>query len=162
MVVNGWILNKCILKSFFVDFELPEIITIIVLIYVYDHIIAELLLLLLTKWRIESMFLKVMLKDVKSTGAKSMQIESANIANICTSLFWRLSGKGISPDGIQHLIYDVFNLLRNGGSFTVTSVNFELEQMGWGSSMIDEYCFELIIFILENEFDYNVKKRALH
>ncbi len=91
-----------------------------------------------------------------------MYHESTNTANICTSLFWRLSTKGLAPDKIQHLIYDVFNLLRDGGSFTVAAVNYELERIGWDNSMIDEYCFELIIFILENEFDYKVTKRALH
>lgn len=91
-----------------------------------------------------------------------MQKQTYDTANICTSLFWRLSSKGISPQKVQHLIYDVFNLLREGGSFTVAAVNFELEKIGWERSIIDDYCFELIIDILEKEFDYQVTKRALH
>lgn len=90
------------------------------------------------------------------------QEESVNTSNICTSLFWRLSSKGLNTSKIQHLIFDVFNLLRNGGSFTVAAVNYELERLGWDASIIDDYIFELIIFILEKEFDYKVTKRALH
>ncbi len=88
--------------------------------------------------------------------------ESANTANICTSLFWRLSTKGLDTSKIQHFIFDVFNLLRNGGSFTVAAVNYELEQIGWEAAILDDYSFELIIFILEKEFEYKVTKRALH
>lgn len=83
-------------------------------------------------------------------------------SNICTSLFWRLSGKGLDEHTIQHLIFDVFNLLRDGGSFTVAAVNYELEKIGWENGLIDDYAFELIIFILEKEFDYQVTKRAVH
>ncbi|MBU0992341.1 MAG: hypothetical protein KJ737_07585 [Proteobacteria bacterium] len=91
-----------------------------------------------------------------------MQKEIYDTANVCTCLFWRLSSKGIPPKKIQHLIYDVFNLLREGGSFTVATVNYELEQIGWETSLIDDYCFELIIYILEKEFGYKVTKRVLH
>lgn len=85
-----------------------------------------------------------------------------NTANICTTLFWRLSSHGLSPDDINRLVKDVFILLRDGGSFTVSFVNFELRKMGWDRPVMDESSFELIIFLLENEFDYTVKTHAIH
>ena len=91
-----------------------------------------------------------------------MHKETYDTANVCTCLFWRLSSKGIPAKKVHHLIYDVFNLLREGGSFTVAAVNYELERIGWARSIMDDYSFELVIYILENEFEYKVTKRALH
>lgn len=85
-----------------------------------------------------------------------------NTVNICATLFWRLSSHGLRPIEINRLVKDVFNLLRNGGSFTVAFVNYELEQLGWKNSIMDEYSFELIIFLLENEFEYKVNTHVIH
>lgn len=85
-----------------------------------------------------------------------------NTLNICTTLFWRLSSFGLLPDEINRLVKDVFNLLRDGGSFTVSFVNYELQRMGWKKDVMDECSFELIIFLLENEFDYTVHTHVLH
>jgi hypothetical protein len=85
-----------------------------------------------------------------------------NTVNICTTLFWRLSSIGLSPEDVNKVVKDVFNLLRDGGSFTVSFVNYELERIGWKKDIMDEFSFELIIFLLENEFDYNVNTHVLH
>ncbi len=85
-----------------------------------------------------------------------------NTANVCATLFWRLSSHGLRPAEINRLVKDVFNLLRDGGSFTVAFVNYELENMGWPESVMDEYSFELIIFLLETEFDYKVNTHIIH
>lgn len=90
------------------------------------------------------------------------QTSRENTVNICTTLFWRLSSFGLCPDEINKLVKDVFNLLRDGGSFTVSFVNYELQRMGWKEDVMDECSFELIIFLLENEFDYNVNTHVLH
>ena len=85
-----------------------------------------------------------------------------NTVNICTMLFWRLSGVGLSQEEINKLVKDVFNLLREGGSFTVAFVNYELQQLGWEKPVMDECSFELIIFLLENEFDYKVNTHVIN
>lgn len=85
-----------------------------------------------------------------------------NTVNICATLFWRLSSFGLSPENINRLVKDVFNLLRDGGSFTVSFINYELQRLGWKQDVMDECSFELIIFLLENEFDYNVNTHVLH
>jgi hypothetical protein len=85
-----------------------------------------------------------------------------NTVNICTTLFWRLSSFGLLPDEINKLVKDVFNLLREGGSFTVAFINYELQSMGWKKDVMDECSFELIIYLLENEFDYSVNTHVLH
>ncbi|MBU1169990.1 MAG: hypothetical protein KKD44_10550 [Proteobacteria bacterium] len=85
-----------------------------------------------------------------------------NTVNICATLFWRLSSHGLTADEINRLVKDVFNLLRDGGSFTVAFVNYELQQLGWIRPVMDESSFELIIFLLENEFDYVVNTHVTH
>lgn len=89
-------------------------------------------------------------------------IARENTANVCATLFWRLSGKGLQPPEINSIVKDVFNLLRDGGSFTVAYINYELEGMGWPIAVMDEYTFELIIFLLETEFDYTVNTHIIH
>jgi len=66
------------------------------------------------------------------------------------------------PVEVSILIKDVFNIIHDGGDFTVTSVNRELEGLGWGERIMDEVSFELIIFLLENEYDYEVQEHTLH
>jgi hypothetical protein len=85
-----------------------------------------------------------------------------NTVNICTTLFWRLSNLGLTPEEINKLVKDVFNMLKDGGSFTVSFVNYELRMMGWEKQVIDECSFELIILLLENEFDYSVYSHVIH
>lgn len=85
-----------------------------------------------------------------------------NTVNICATLFWRLSSHGLTPDEINRLVKDVFTLLRDGGSFTVAFINYELQRQGWSTSVLDENSFELIIFLLENEFDYIVNTHVIH
>ena len=66
------------------------------------------------------------------------------------------------PVEVSILIKDVFNIIHDGGDFTVTSVNRELVGLGWGERIMDEVSFELIIFLLENEYDYEVQEHTLH
>lgn len=89
-------------------------------------------------------------------------VAKENTANICATLFWRLSSHGLESSEVNKLVKDVFNLLREGGSFTVAFVNYELENIGWSKSIMDDHSFELIIYLLENEFDYTVNTHIIH
>jgi hypothetical protein len=82
--------------------------------------------------------------------------------NICDTLFGRLSARGLMSVEILRLIKDVLNIVRDGGNFTVASINKELERLGWRERVMDETSFELITFILENEYDYEVKRILLN
>ena len=82
--------------------------------------------------------------------------------NICDILFGRLSDRGLLSIEIPRLIKDVLNIVRDGGNFTVSLINQELERLGWREQVMDETSFELITFILENEYDYEVKRHLLH
>ena len=91
-----------------------------------------------------------------------MDLKADRNSNICDTLFGRLTARGLMSVEILRLIKDVFNIVRDGGNFTVASINMELERLGWRDRVMDETSFELIIFILENEYDYEVKRHLLH
>ena len=91
-----------------------------------------------------------------------MDLKADRNSNICDTLFGRLTAQGLMSGEIPSLVRDVFNIIRDGGNFTVASINMELERLGWRKRIMDEISFELIIFILENEYDYEVKRHTLH
>ena len=91
-----------------------------------------------------------------------MQLKRDDTTEIYSILFGRLSDRGMMPVEITRLIKDVFNIIRDGGSFTVSSINKALESLGWGDQIMDEISFELIIFLMETEHEYEVKKYILH
>ena len=77
-------------------------------------------------------------------------------------LFRRLSDRGLMSFEIARVIKDICNIVRDGGDFTVPFINRKLELLGWRERIIDETSFELIIFVLENEYGYEVKRHILH
>ena len=85
-----------------------------------------------------------------------MDFRTERDRNICETLFERLSARGLMGAEIPRLITDVLNIVRDGGDFTVTFINDELMRIGWKERVMDETSFELITFILENEYDYEV------
>ena len=90
-----------------------------------------------------------------------MDLKIDRASNICDTLFGRLSARGLMSVEIPRLITDVFNIVRDGGNFTVAYINCELERLGWRERIMDVTSFELITFILENEYDYEVKRHLL-
>ncbi|GAB6097297.1 hypothetical protein JCM14469_35510 [Desulfatiferula olefinivorans] len=88
--------------------------------------------------------------------------EDINTADICSTLFWHLSDQGLAPNQVNQLVKDVFNILREGGVFTVTTINRELEGLGWQKQAVDDYILELILTILEKEFKYTISSHTVH
>lgn len=88
--------------------------------------------------------------------------EEINTADICSTLFWHLSDQGLKPNQVNQLVKDVFNILRDGGVFTVGYINHELEVMGWQQKAVDDYILELILTILEKEFKYTISSHTVH
>jgi hypothetical protein len=89
-------------------------------------------------------------------------IEGHNTAEICNSLFQLLNHKGLNTTQVNKILKDMFNLLRDGGSFKLSFVNGELEKQGWDSEMFDENMFEHVLALLRKEFNYSVDLCALH
>ena len=72
-------------------------------------------------------------------------------------LIYRFTERGVGVDHIPGLMRNVLRLIGDGGMFTTTQVNAQLEQQGWGSEVLDETCFQLIVYILESEWGYRVR-----
>jgi hypothetical protein len=75
-------------------------------------------------------------------------------------LIYRLTERGILLDHIPALVRDVLRIIGEGGVFTARLVNARLEQLGWGSELLDETSFQLIVYILESEWGYRVRHYA--
>ncbi|MBU1169853.1 MAG: hypothetical protein KKD44_09860 [Proteobacteria bacterium] len=90
------------------------------------------------------------------------QREEVNTTDICSTLFWHLSEQGLIPTQVNQLVKDVFNILKEGGVFTVGYINQELEVLGWQAQAVDDYILELILSILEKEFKYTISSHTVH
>ncbi len=89
-------------------------------------------------------------------------LENNNTVDICSTLFCHLADQGLEPSQVNQLVKDVFNILRDGGVFTVGYINGELEKKGWPEKPVDDYIIELILAILEKEFKYSVSSHTVH
>jgi hypothetical protein len=59
-------------------------------------------------------------------------------------LFLSFQKKGFMPIEIPGLIQDVFNMLGKGRYCTISNVNKELEDLGWGLAIMDNVTYKLI------------------
>ena len=64
--------------------------------------------------------------------------------NRLNDLSLRFQSKGFIRIEIPGLIKDVCNILDKGRYCTITEVNQELEDLGWGIEIIDNVTYELI------------------
>ena len=64
--------------------------------------------------------------------------------NRTDDLFLKFLTKGFMPVEIPGLIKDVFNILGKGRYCTITYINQELEDLGWGIEIMDNATYELI------------------
>jgi len=64
-------------------------------------------------------------------------------------LFLRFQTKGFIPIEIPGLMKDVFDVFNNPIYSTITDVNQELEDLGWGIEIMDDTTYELINSIVQ-------------
>jgi len=84
------------------------------------------------------------------------------VTSICNVLFERLYSRGLTLLEVSRFIRDAFNILQEGGDFTLVSINEALGSLGWRDGILDGISLELIIFLLENEYEYHVERHTLH
>ena len=81
---------------------------------------------------------------------------------IFNTLLSRLSSKGLAPQEVPCLIRDVLNIINNGGEFTVRTISEKLENLGWKEQIMDEFIFELILYLLENDGKHEITPQKMH
>ncbi len=62
----------------------------------------------------------------------------------------RLSHKGFLPIELPDLLKDFFYLIENGRHSTISSINQELEDLGWGIGVMDNITYGQVNSLVEN------------
>ena len=64
--------------------------------------------------------------------------------NRLSDIFLSFQTKGFMPIEIPGLIKDVFNIFDNPVYSTIADINQELEDLGWGLEIMDNFTYDLI------------------
>ena len=81
---------------------------------------------------------------------------------IVETLISRLFQKGLTPEEIPMLLEDVMDVIGDGGDFTTQMINQNLKRLGWNSSVVDQFTFELIMALLKDEGGYDIRSTTIH
>lgn len=66
-----------------------------------------------------------------------------------SDLFLRFQIKGFMPVEIPELVKDVLDIMDNRELCTITAIDQELEELGWGVNIMDNTTYELITSVVE-------------
>ena len=92
---------------------------------------------------------------------KDMSVSDRSIQR-CTTLLWYLASRGHSREEINRLVQDLFNVIRDGGSFTIAMINGEMEARGWPAHVVDEASFEMLAGLMQDEMGYSVTSHTVN
>ena len=59
-------------------------------------------------------------------------------------LVLKFQKKGFLPIEIPELVKDVLDIIENREVCTITTIDLELEELGWGINIVDNLTYELI------------------
>ena len=65
-------------------------------------------------------------------------------------LFLRFQIKGFMPIEIPELVKDVLDIMDSREPCTMTTIDQELEELGWGINIMDNATYELITLLVES------------
>jgi hypothetical protein len=65
-------------------------------------------------------------------------------------LFLRFQIKGFMPIEIPELVKDVLDIMDSREPCTMTTIDQELEELGWGINIMDNATYELITSLVES------------
>ena len=71
-------------------------------------------------------------------------------------LFERFKTKGFMAIEIPGLVKDVLNIVGSSGYFAITTIDQELEDLGWGIGIMDNVTHKLITSLLEDNSSTDV------
>ena len=71
-------------------------------------------------------------------------------------LFNRFETKGFMPIEIPGLVKDAFNIISDSKYSAITTVNRELEDLGWGIDIMDNGTHEVITSLIEDNSSTDV------
>jgi len=77
-------------------------------------------------------------------------------------LLQRFKTKGFMPVEISGLVKDVFNMIGNSGYSTISTIDQEIEDLGWGIGIMDNVTHKLITSLLEDNSPADVVSYFTH
>ncbi len=69
--------------------------------------------------------------------------------NRLNDLFLRFQTKGFMPIEIPELVKDVLDIMKNREPCTMTTIDRELDELGWGINIMDRATYDLITSLVE-------------
>ena len=69
--------------------------------------------------------------------------------NRLSDLFTMFKTKGFMPIELPELVKDIFEIMDQCKNCTITSIDRELEELGWGLNIMDNTTYELITSLKE-------------
>ena len=82
-----------------------------------------------------------------------LQSTDMNSTDLCATLFFRLVKKGYSVNEVEKLVKDTYSIVKNGGFFTLETINETLGALGWNQEAMDSYSLDLIFNLLKKAFN---------
>jgi hypothetical protein len=78
-------------------------------------------------------------------------IQGDKMGDKLNDLFLRFQIKGFMPIEIPALVKDVLNIIEDEKHCTIKAFDQELEELGWGISIMDNITYELITSLAEGK-----------
>ena len=99
----------------------------------------------------------------KSNGLQEGIVEEGNEMEIrLNDLFNRFETKGFMPIEIPGLVKDAFNVIGDSEYSAITTINRELEDLGWGIDIMDSVTHEVITSLIEDNSSTDVVSYFTH
>ena len=77
--------------------------------------------------------------------------QASTTQDIMELLILRLSRRGLLFPQIPRFIKDVKNAIHDSGHTATMFLNEQLDSLGWGKQILDEFTLQLILFLAENQ-----------
>ncbi|MDY0132076.1 MAG: hypothetical protein RBR53_05345 [Desulforegulaceae bacterium] len=87
---------------------------------------------------------------------------SMNSADLCATLFFRLVDKGFTSNQVERLVKDTYHIVKDGGFFTLESINETLIALGWDTNAMDTYSLNLLLNLIKKAFNIEVVSHSIN
>lgn len=91
-----------------------------------------------------------------------LQTTDMNSTDLCATLFFRLVKRGYSTRDVEKLVKDTYSIVKNGGFFTLETLNETLTVLGWDPDAIDSYSLNLLFNLLQKTFNIEVISHSVN
>ncbi|MCB9482153.1 MAG: hypothetical protein H6680_10085 [Desulfobacteraceae bacterium] len=91
-----------------------------------------------------------------------LQTASMNSTDLCATLFFRLVDKGFTSSQVEKLVKDTFKIVKEGGFFTIESINETLCALGWDTNAMDTYSLNILMNLIQKAFNIEVVSHSVN